>query len=1041
MPHGLVVATTLLLFSVSGFAAGESAVSVRVHVVGPDGETVRNVYVALVPTWRPWSSPLVEEISETGYSIFHVARGTYYAVCGAHGLQVAVDGPYKFVSDTGGSVNVILKPLINVTGSVTDERGRPLQGVHVAEARGAIVAPFGRLSAMGVRHLSPDWSVISDEKGGWSLGISDGKVPLVFSAPGRATQWRFHNSNDMTPVNVLMPEGATLRVTCDRSDPNLVITLEQEGGESPDAIPHNWQRQLWAQWATTPALTWSSLPAGLYSIYAKYFDPKYFVRHAKQIGKVTVARGQSAELALTVPPLVRPASKAILIYLEGTPTRDVDVDDLQAFAVSADGEVRIRRCVVQEAVGGSVIHIDADDARLPAYAVTADHFIAANSGMTVTGESTPPTSAAVYPRADAHLMLHSGEKDLPFPRSGSVVLRNCSKTDAQIIVPLRIHGSSLADFTAPAGCQSGVLSFTPFEPFILARPLRPGDQSLGEVLLHAAAAADVHVIRRPGDAVVSGASVRVIALPRDSRDGERVLAAEGQTDPAGWVHIDGLPVRRDLEFFAQTPDGHSSLAALARAEPRERVTVDPLSVPMPATLIVTPTMKAWVYELFPSARIRAVYVEPTDRRRADEEKKQQNAHGGEALRFERLKPGKWRIVAIVDVAGTYAVLQADEVELKSGDTRKLEASVEPQVFHGRVTAGDKGVAARITLENRSADDVVRQHFDSSSDGAFHAVLANKGTYSAVAVRMDAQGDDIPLGEIEFNDPSKLVEIRLPSTGTLVARVRSGDRPVTNAKVFISRIRNGLDRVEQDQRGRLADAQGAARFENITAGDWTVVARTEEGGGAKKTVTVKEHEDSEVTLELEQGEAIEGSIHDAAGTAVPDVRVDCLLLDVKGLPERSNTMTDLEGKFTIHLVSKLAAPALCSVVAPAGIVDAFRAMPGDAAHISLPSDTGSLQITDWGQRYSAGAFWLAMSDGRVIDLSAVADVLGRFRTSLQIPRLKAGEWTIVKIQSLQDWIALAAGHETSVAAVTHLRLAQGKFESVRVYDTPAAGGTN
>jgi len=986
--------------------------------------------------------PLVEEIADTGSSVFRVPMGRYEVVAGAKGFQVSTER--LLVShELGETQNVVLKPLLRASGKVKDENGAPAAGVRVAESHGEIVTPLARLSALAVRHLSSDWSVVTDQEGNWSLGLPDGNVPLVFSAEGRAAQWRSYKSDDPKPLEVSMSPGATLRVTSDRPDPNVMLTLEREGRDPAGSIPRSWQRGIWARWAKTTVTTWSSLPAGVYSIYAKYVDPRFFMRRATLVGKVELSASKEVQLKVTLPSERHAAARVVRLYLDGVPPQDVDVDQLEAFGLDAAGDVRGLHCVVQQTVGGTVLFVDADGAKSPFYAVTADRFIAASSDVVdapLEDSAVPPVTAVLQPRADAYLVFRSLEKELQLPRTGLAVLHECSKTIPSVSVPIRIMSGNLADFTAPAGCRNAVLSFNPFEPVILTKPLHAGHQSVGEFVLRAAAFADVRVVRNPGDAVVPGAIVRVMALSDDWSNTDRIPAAEAETGADGWAHMEGLPVLRSLQFVAQTPGGESSLSAEARAEPHGRLTIDPLSIPKPAMLVVVPKLSARVRDLFPSARVWLVFAEPVDPLRAALEKQQRKLDDEDsALRFEPLKPGTWRATALVEVAGTYAFVKIAEVELKAGETRRLDSQLEPAVFQGRVTSGGKGVAARITLDNRSAPDIARQHFDSKKDGTFYAVLPNTGTYGAVAVRLDSQSDAIPLNDIDFTDPSQPMEIVLPATSTAVVHVRALGKPVASASVWIAETRNGRGRIEHDARGRSTDSEGDVKFEHLVAGEWIVSARDQAGSGTEKSVVIREGEDSDVTLDIGPSHAIQGSVHDAAGLVVPNARIDCLVLGITGTPSQSEAVTDADGKFRVDTYSELSAPALCSVLAPSGVADAFKAMPGDAAAVQLRSSTGTLRIADWAKSYSPGAFWLATSDGRVINLSSMAEVAGRFGPPLQIPALAAGHWKVIRLQSISQWVALAMGRGGVLPAVAEVDLDAGAAQTIHVYDAAVNPG--
>jgi hypothetical protein len=113
---------------------------------------------------------LVEEIADTGSSEFRVPMGRYQVIAGAKGFQVStVSLPVSH--ELGENRNVVLKPLLRVSGKVKDENGTPLAGVRVAESRGEIVAPFCEAECVGgspsiVRLVRSDGSSGELESGG-----------------------------------------------------------------------------------------------------------------------------------------------------------------------------------------------------------------------------------------------------------------------------------------------------------------------------------------------------------------------------------------------------------------------------------------------------------------------------------------------------------------------------------------------------------------------------------------------------------------------------------------------------------------------------------------------------------------------------------------------------------------------------------------------------------------------------------------------------------------------------------------------------------
>jgi hypothetical protein len=1035
-PVNRLIIGTLLCISLASavYAADDVKVRVLVRVWNDDGTPLQNAYVALVPVWRPWSAPLAEAIAESGTQLFTVPKGAYFLVAGARGYDLASEGPFTLYTDVNGNLSAQLKRLKTVSGVVVDEAGKGLAGIQVSQSRAVLQAPFGTSSKLAMDHLSPDWRTVTGTDGKWALAMPNGTVPLLFAADGYAPQWRVYKPDDAAASSVVMRHGSALRVSCDRVDPDLVLSLERDEPDLTGSIPHSWQRQVWAQWMTGNALAWSSLPPGNYAVYARYVDAGFFMDHAVKIGAASIGEGKTTAIRVTLP-AARPRAKSIVqLFLDHAKVSDLkDVED--AVATARDGRVRHVGWFLEQAVGGSVLSLNADGMRGPFYAVTPDRFITAD------GEAVPdvPLRAHIHSRADAYMSVRSAEKDLQLPSSGMAVFYECGLSKA-VTVPVEIV-NDLARLTAAAGCKSGALSFTPFEPVLVSSALKTGDQNLGDYVLHAAASADVKVVQEPDGNVVPGATVRAFAWDDTPRHQQWIPAAEVQTGPDGWAHLDGLPVLRDLRVVAKNAAGEASLPDDRRAAPRTKFVVDPLLIPKPATMILIPTIKPSVRAAFPASRVMHIIIDPSDARDAATEERQHEMGDAEtSVRFESLKPGRWGITAIVNVAGSEALLRADDVELKSGETRKVEAEFEPLVFHGRVLMGGKGVAAHVLLENLSNPEGVRQHFVSLDDGSFNAVLSARGAYSAVVGLKESQSETMPAGEVHFDDPARPVDITVPETAAVTVHVRMNDQPAARKVVEVAHLSEDGGRVKRLDYGRLTDANGDAKFEHLTPGDWLFSVRDDESSrGAEKTISLRESQSAEVALDLQRVGGIRGTVRDANGFPAVNAQVDCLVSDTNGVALRFNGRTDFDGKFSVAGTSTFTLPALCSVATSAGTVDAFRAASGDDVDVHLPTATATLQITDWYSWNRPDTFWLTAPDGRAISLSAVAQTFSRSGLSLRISALAAGHWNLIRIASIAQWNALAIGQFGALPPIADLTMEAGKAKTIQIYDVSAHPG--
>jgi hypothetical protein len=1015
---------------ISEMPATTVAVTVRVRTTG--GSPVAQAYVGLIPAWRPSSRPLVEEIAEKGVSVLRVPAGTYWLIAGARGFAVSSLGPVS-VSQTSGMNQAIELPALKpATGTVRDEEGHPVTGARVAGVNAAIPPPLGSLSELAVRYLAADLSATTDQNGKWTRKLPEGAVPLLFEAPGRAAEWRIRPENGPAILDVSLSTGATLKVTTDRVDPNLIVTLSREEPNPPTSILADEQPRVWARWTKSNVITWSSLPPGVYGVYAKYPDPRYFMQTAAKLATVTLAAGGQRAVRVALPSVRLPATSSGALFLRGISRKDLG-EELQAFGRDTAGNPKLVEYCVEEVIGGSVVYVKTDSVRGPFYGMTKDRFFSTVPDLAEARQdaNAEPWPAAVHPRAGAHVHLRFAEKDLQPPRSGVAVLRDCGKGD-RVTVPIEVGRDNLARFTAAAGCQSMVLEFEPYEPVVTARVLQPGDQSLGEFLLRGAGSAEVHVVRGPGAALVAGATVRVIS---DETPGQRsIVVKEAITDDRGWAHLPGLPPYRDLRVIAETPEGDKSDDAALRVEPRERGVVDPLAVPEPAALIVDAKIDETFLVRFPAARVATLFVRPADPDRQSEKRQQDTPKTRDAplIRFDRLHPGRWLVSGLVSVAGTYSLVDIEGLELKAGETRRLEATIAPNVFEGVVTSEGNGVAAKVIID----DGGQRLNFNSDASGMFRAALQNRGTYRVAVARLSAQGNFIPIGDVAFTDPSRRIEIAIPVGGTVTARVRLGDQPLARTVVWVSR-RDDTGMVEQmTNRGGTTDLAGETRFDDLMPGLWTFSVRDQETRrGAEKTATVDGGASITIDLDLASAAAIQGTIRDLGGSPLPRARVECLFVGPTGNPDRASADSDSEGAFSIDLIAPPPPSALCSVIGPMGTVDAFKSIPGQPVEITVPGATAVLQLPDWSEHGNPAMVWLVAPDGRVISLNTVAMTIARFGSPLTIPALAAGRWKVVRVQSLPQWLALADGMGVSLPALADFTLRAGTTETIHLNDIP------
>jgi hypothetical protein len=944
---------------------------------------------------------------------------------------MSMAGPFA-VSGARTDLSIKLGPLQLATGHVTDEAGEPVIGARVSTANAAVLPPLGMLSELATAHRAPYLSASTDESGAFALSLARGDVPLLFEAPGWAAEWRVRAEGSSAPLEVALSRGAALTVVTDRKDANLVVTLSRETAADETSVPPGHQSLVWARPASSGALRWESLPPGVYTIYAKYPEPLYFMQEAVKLSEIVLAAGDEREVRVELPPVRYPASRSTTLVVRELSREDLG-EGMQAFGRDAAGHPIQLRSFVEDAIGGSAIHVDSDGARLPFFAVTDDRFVSARSPLDASRaeEHEDIRLAWAHERADVHLQLRSAEDGVELPHSGLLRLGGCAK-GGSVASPVEIRPSGFARFSAASRCTELVMEIEPFETIVMRRILLPGDQDLGEVVVRAAASAEVRVVRDPGGEIVPEAAVRVITMD-DAERAEPLVVVATVTDDQGWARLTGLPAYRDLYVSAETTQGERSDVEVLRLAPREKGLVDPLTVREPAALIVDAKVDEMFLARFPSAQVVGLSVRPVDPQRSAEALNK-NAEDGPS-RFEPLRPGMWRVEGVVKAEGSWAPFELEEVELAAGETRRVDARITPNLFEGIVTSDGQPVVARVEVE--IGEGRRELYFVSDDQGVFRVMLPEKGVYPVAVARLERQFNLNPVGKIAFVDPSRRIEIELPKLGSVTTRVTSGGRPVTErTRVDMSR-RDESGRVDPlTQRARPTDATGEVIFDELSAGVWTFAVKAiEMRGGAERTVTLGPGENKTVDLDLEDLAAIRGTMRDLGGSALPRARVECLVTGPQGVPDRAGALSDTEGRYVIELIPPVQSPALCTVISPTGAVDAVRMVPGEEAAVTVPAATATLLIPDSGMAGGPEAYWLVAPDGRPVSLGAVAQRLGQTRAGLSVPALAAGRWRLVRIDSLQQRLALANGLGASLQSIAEVDLRAGGRETMEINKPP------
>jgi hypothetical protein len=968
--------------------------------------------------WRPSA----EAIAPFGTTAFHVPPGSYTAYAGAAGYQ---DQVRKISVMAGRELRIDLQPNIAVSGTVLDAAGQPVRGARVMQTRLGPPRPFSQLSDLARSYFAAQWTTRTDDSGRWSLpGYSNGNIPILVEAPGLSPGF-LSSATSRDAASTVLRSGASLRVVVDRVDPDLFVTLIADSPHSGD-VPPEWQPRIWAKAVEGTALEWTSLPAGTYHVVARYPDPRHFSR-TTVLAAVTLLENQTSSVRVTLPPVLRPDPNVVAFFVADKNMSDLL--ELRAFVTRSTGDSDEVEHSLQSTSGGTVVCLRTSAASSELLLTTPTQVIAAKRAeLPSSGDSV---ETVISPRADATLRLESNREETPLPRWASATFDLCESGD-RISFATSVSPDGSLKLPFPVACHSFALHVSPFEPVILNVQLRAGEtRSLGVFPLNLGGGVDVHAVHDPTGTAAANASVRAIS----GRTGRPVVIAEGVANREGKLLLQGLPASGEIVIEARDPESDLSGSVSVRLEPGKTVTIDPLAIPLPAKLVVAPHLASEFRERFRDAKIRSITLDQADEREAETRRTAELAN--DDVVFERLRPGKWHLTALVDAAETLQPVPLDDVELRPGEERRLAAEVKPAVFEGTVSSGGKGIAAMVGFAEEPSPTSVTRFARSKEDGRFTILLPFAGIYGVQVTPVDRRNRRIDLGEVELSDPLRAVHLELPD-GVLVARVKrndgSGDRPVAKATVTAvlrrSSLRGGVDEIVQTLQ---TNANGEATFDPLLEGKWIVEARDPENGDrAQQAVDLVRDDAAAVDLQLAGTAALGGFVHDPKGLAVPQARVDCLFPGAGNLPQTTRTETDPNGHFTIDLAAPFPATLHCGVATPDGAIAAFDTPPTGSADFVLPADAASLTLPDWGRKLVRDVYWLVADDGRLFSLSWAAGRFGQLWSPLNIPRLAAGSWKIVRIDTLDQWIRLGTAGGNALSPLAEFQVKPGEMKTIRLY---------
>jgi hypothetical protein len=1002
-------------FGVAAVKRADRDVPIRVVVRGSrGGPPIPNAYVGLVPPDRPWSRPLAEGIATDGSWILAAAPGKYRFVVGVAGRGGAVTEAIEIFADRTNDVPIQLPAMKVLSGFVRDEQGRSLTHALVADVNGIIEPPLGRLTELAMSQFGTSWRTSAGEQGVWSLSLPVEAVnPLVAELPGYAIGWHPYDPNRAGPVQFVLKRGGMLGVAVDRLDPAFILTLAARDRAS--AVPASWQAQVWARKVDQARLEWTSLAPGEYDVYAQQPDRRTFSKAVK-VGTVSVKIGETSELRVALPATEPVAPNVSTLFVDGN-TRKA-LQPLEAFGRASSGlPIRLPHSL-EASTGGTLLYVRASKAESPLFATTSETFIVAAAEP----DSTKAVATAVYELGHAGLHLRSGDLALTLPHAGTATFHCPNDSTVDIPVEVRKDGTSL--FPAPAGCSSVVLQFEPFGPVTLARPIASVQSTwLGDYTLYAAGEAGLHVVN---DDNAAPAEAAVTIYSSTENNATLIPVAAGTSQPDGWVYFDHLPAGRQLVAIARNGEGDQSLPRAFSVQPRMRTTVDRVAITRAATLLLEPRLDPAFLQQFPTAHIQAVVIEPDQGFGVQKVTRDVEESRAE---FRRLTPGRWRMTALISTGATAQPIRGEDVTLSGGETRHLSPTFKPLVFSGRLSAGGKGFEAMVDIRGRDRTDVVPA-VHTSAEGRFQVLLPRRDVYE-VDVRTNEPIHLVRVGEVTFADPEVPVAIEMPAAQLLVSVRRGGD-PLPAISVSARGDRDVSGGIQNLRALAITDAGGEARLEGLLPGNWTVEARDDAGRYARKSLTISSDDPpASAELVLEKEPAINGVVRASMGAPIGGATVECVLSVEGGPAQLVSATTADDGTFSIERKAEPGAVP-CSVSSFLG-VQGYRFVPGETKDLVLPQRPAELRILSLPPVDRLSMLWLVSDDGRLVNVSRYLRP-GADSYALTIPALAPGDWTLVRVSSINSWTSLTRGEVSALPAIAAVSLRPGQAKSIDLRDS-------
>ena len=318
-------------------------------------------------------------------------------------------------------------------------------------------------------------------------------------------------------------------------------------------------------------------------------------------------------------------------------------------------------------------------------------------------------------------------------------------------------------------------------------------------------------------------------------------AATGSSDEAGWLRLDGLePGAYRLSVYP-VEGGPPTLSELLDIQEGEKLLIDPLQVPEPASVVVSlssPLLQLDGYR---------IWVALAGSSACDWKSRIYKEVDFDDLGTARLGPlpsGTWLLqVSAENEAGEPTTLLHATVELEPGTTKMLEVEAEAAVYNGTVSSLGQPVQAELTVRDPASGFELASTLSDES-GHFSALIPEAGVFDVTVRGTDAASSGQVAG-VGFEDPKELVEIELPNAEIRGLVLDAAGTAVTGASITAQSGR-GLETIPLTT-AATTSSDGSFALPRLSEGSWQLQAAR---GEARSEI---------MEIELSEGEIVPGVV--------------------------------------------------------------------------------------------------------------------------------------------------------------------------------------